>query len=266
MKLADAVAVLAVLRVVDRVRLRHPDDRAVHDVARPCASPSCSELRGASSIRSASELLPQAVTLEAEVLEPRQVCPGVGHHRLAPVVEILDAADLHARRVDVDPVVGEQVLAARGSARPRGNRDTAGPRPPLAPLGAAPATGRARASARGIVEMTWSAAKRLLAVRRLGAHRDDAPVPHLDAVDLVPHEHLVAHRLDRVAAHLPHLAGAEPRILELVDQRLDRRSSACSATPPTESPSPATDPGCAAPPTRRGFRCTECPRPSPCRS
>jgi hypothetical protein len=33
----------------------------------------------------------------------------LGHHRLRPVVEVLDATDLDARRVDVDPVVGEQV-------------------------------------------------------------------------------------------------------------------------------------------------------------
>ena len=62
---------------------------------------------------SASGLVPQAVAFEAEVLDAEAGLARLGHHRLAPVVEVLDASDLHARRVDVDPVVGKQVLAVQ---------------------------------------------------------------------------------------------------------------------------------------------------------
>ena len=43
---------------------------------------------------------------------PRQVLPGTGTMRPAPVVEVLDAPDLHARRVDVDPVVRKELVPA----------------------------------------------------------------------------------------------------------------------------------------------------------
>ena len=37
---------------------------------------------------------------------------GVGHHRLAPRAKVLDPTDAHVGVVDVDPVVGEEVVAA----------------------------------------------------------------------------------------------------------------------------------------------------------
>ena len=80
--------------------------------------------------------------------------PGVRHHRRAPVVEVLDAADLHARRVDVDPVVGEQLLALEHQ---RDDEEVAVAQP-LGGLAHGSGGGRRRARApaiaSGIVEMT----------------------------------------------------------------------------------------------------------------
>ncbi len=68
--------------------------------------------------------------------------------------------------------------------------------------------------------------ERPLAVRRLGGHRRDAPVPDVKAIDVVAQQHLMAALDDAIAAHLPHLARTETRVLEFMDERLDRRSSA----------------------------------------
>ena len=54
---------------------------------------------------------PQPVSREAEVLEAETGLSWFGDERLAPVVEILDATDLHVRSVDVDPIVLKQILA-----------------------------------------------------------------------------------------------------------------------------------------------------------
>ena len=75
------------------------------------ARPSCSSSRVAERDELGVGARPQAVALEAEVLEAQARLARLRHHRPAPVVEVLDAADLHARRVDVDPVVGKQVVA-----------------------------------------------------------------------------------------------------------------------------------------------------------
>src|SRR4029077_9419665 len=49
------------------------------------------------------------VTLEAEVLETQAGELRIRHHFRRPRAEILDAADLDAGLVDVDPVVREQI-------------------------------------------------------------------------------------------------------------------------------------------------------------
>ena len=97
--------------------------------------------------------------------------PGSGHHRRAPVVEVLDAADLHAGRVDVDPVVREQVLRGRGSAPRRGSRGSAARPPPAATRRRRAGSPGAHTSARsGTVEMTWSASKRRVAHPAFARH------------------------------------------------------------------------------------------------
>ena len=60
--------------------------------------------------------VPQAVALEAEVFEAEAGELLVRHHLRRPGAEVLDAADLDARLVDVDPVVGEQVRLVDDSA------------------------------------------------------------------------------------------------------------------------------------------------------
>ena len=55
--------------------------------------------------------VPELVALEAEVLHADRGVALVGHHPRAPGLEVLDAQDLHAGLVDVDPVVREQILA-----------------------------------------------------------------------------------------------------------------------------------------------------------
>ena len=52
---------------------------------------------------------PQPVALEAEVFEPEASEFLVRHHLRRPGTEVLDAADLDARLVDINPVVGEQI-------------------------------------------------------------------------------------------------------------------------------------------------------------
>src|SRR3546814_11291970 len=53
---------------------------------------------------------PQVVALVNEVLEPQRSRSGIGHHVRAPVLEVLDATHADIRRMDVDPVVREQLL------------------------------------------------------------------------------------------------------------------------------------------------------------
>jgi hypothetical protein len=88
------VEVFGVDRVVDGVGLGLPDDGAVEDLGRVDEAQRREFLLG-----QLDEVLilagPQAVALEAEVLETKARGPGARDHRLAPVVEVLDATDLH---------------------------------------------------------------------------------------------------------------------------------------------------------------------------
>ena len=96
-------------------RRRRPDrpwagaPPAVDDVS-AAMRPICAISRLASSI-SRRRTLPQAVALEAEVFQAEAGHAG-GHHLRRPGLEVLHAADLHARIVDVDPVVVEQLCLA----------------------------------------------------------------------------------------------------------------------------------------------------------
>ena len=62
-------------------------------------------------MRSASGVSQSPSPLKQKYSSPRQVRPGSGTMASAPVVEVLDATDLDPRGVDVDPVVGEEILA-----------------------------------------------------------------------------------------------------------------------------------------------------------
>ena len=53
---------------------------------------------------------PQAVVFEAEIFKTDTSDRRIGHHFGRPAAEILHAADLHLAVVDIDPVVGEQII------------------------------------------------------------------------------------------------------------------------------------------------------------
>ena len=104
------VHALGVVGVVHRVGERHARDVALLDLRRVDEA----ELREL-VLGQLDELvvvhLPQVVALEAEVLQADARLRLVRDHPRAPGAEVLDPADAHARVVDVDPVVREQVLA-----------------------------------------------------------------------------------------------------------------------------------------------------------
>ena len=108
-------------------------------------------------MRSRSGLAHRPSPAKQKYSRPRQVLPGLGHHRLAPVVEVLDAPDLHAWRVDVDPVVRKQVVALQDQrddqevaiAQPLGGR--------IAPGVGAAGSSALHQRAQRRVEITWSA-------------------------------------------------------------------------------------------------------------
>jgi hypothetical protein len=62
-----------------------------------------------------------------------------------------------------------------------------------------------------------------LAVRCRGTHRYRSPILELDRRHVVLHVNLMTHLDEAITGHFPHLAGAQPGILKLVDERLDRR-------------------------------------------
>ena len=104
---AQRVDVRRIIVVVDRVGLLLPDDAAVKHVG---------GLRQADllqlDLRLVDESLvargPQAIALEAEVLEPVATHRRVRHHLRRPRFEVLHPAHLNPRIVDVDPVIVDQ--------------------------------------------------------------------------------------------------------------------------------------------------------------
>ncbi len=106
---SDHLEMVAVFGVVDRIGLRHPNDRSIVHLGGVGKTEHADLLRG-----ERDQLLigavPQAVPFEAEVLHSEAGLLGIAEQVLAPVSEVLDPADLHAGRVDVDPVVREEVF------------------------------------------------------------------------------------------------------------------------------------------------------------
>jgi hypothetical protein len=107
--LAYDVQVIHVARIVDRVRLGHSDHRGVLD-SRPDPRARCRA--PVSQVRSA----PRPCWSRAHPPRSRNTpgrgryVPRHGHHGRTPVVEVLNAPDLHVRGVYVDPVVGKWVF------------------------------------------------------------------------------------------------------------------------------------------------------------
>src|SRR5215207_1821203 len=90
---------------VRRVRLRHAQHTAVEHVL-ALDEADALELLGAELDQVGVGHVPELLALVHEVLEadPHRI-PAIGHHVRAPVVEHLDAADLYAAVLHVDPVV-----------------------------------------------------------------------------------------------------------------------------------------------------------------
>ena len=211
--------VARVRRIVDRVRLGHPDHAAVPYPGGIDETELAQFLRGeGDQVRVGAR--PEPVAFETEVLEPEARRPRFGHHGTAPVVEVLDTADLHARRVDVDPVVREDVV---GVDHQRDGQEVA----VVQPIPGRPDRGRRRRIERlrqvpqrhrGDEMIRFDPAR---PVGRPDARSDDPSGTVLEARHLVTQVHLAAEASDLFRRRLPHLAGAETWILEPVDEGLD---------------------------------------------
>ncbi len=96
--------------VVDGICLALADDDAVENLG----GAADAELRKLCSRTLYQGLVgggPEPVAFEAEVLQAQACLALIRDHVWAPVLEVLDASDLHARIMDIDPVVGEDVGA-----------------------------------------------------------------------------------------------------------------------------------------------------------
>src|SRR5436309_11277467 len=101
---------LSILGVVHRISLAYPDHESHLDLL--CLrQPQLLELLGSHRHQVVVGHAPELVALEAEILHSDRSVAVVWNHPRAPRAEILDPPDLDARLMDVDPVVGEQVLA-----------------------------------------------------------------------------------------------------------------------------------------------------------
>ena len=161
--------------------------------------------------------VPQVVALEAEVLEADGRLARVGHHPRAPRAEVLDAADAHAGLVDVDPVVGEQVLAVDHQRDGQEVAVAQAARGVLDRLGGAPGSVMPTVRRSGSDEMTSEHSMRSPPARTATTR----PSVGVELRDRRVHPHLAAGGDDLVGHRLPHLARAEARVVELGDQRLD---------------------------------------------
>ena len=99
---------IPVVGVVDRIRLRHPEDATVLNDFR-LDQADMLELAFAEFDQFGVAGAPEPVSLVAEVFEAKAAPGLVRNHRRTPVLEILDPTDLDVGLVDVNPVVVEQV-------------------------------------------------------------------------------------------------------------------------------------------------------------
>ena len=215
---AQDVDVGAVALVVGRVGLGDPDDVAGLDLVGVREAEDAQLL-----LALLDELLiggvPHVVVLEHEVLEP-EARVAVLHHERRPGTEVLDAADLDVGAVDVDPVVVEGVGA--GDDECDGEEVAE-----LEALGRShDALGHGRVHGQQQVGHRHRTDDVLGGVggsgtAGLGGDRDGLAVGVGDLDDLGLHEHLRALRLHELGAPLPHHAGPELGVLELLDERRD---------------------------------------------
>ena len=216
--------------VVDRIGLRLSHDVAVDDVA----------LLGESQLHQFPRTkleqfvirrVPEAVPLEAEIFETVAGQVGVWHQLWRPAGEVLHPAHLHARLVDVDPVIIEPV------ARPhdQGHREEV---TVFEALGGVPRRVRSRRSEPldqflerrrrdhmvGLDSLTCAIGGREVhAPPRRRGHPGSVVRRRqkLGAGHAAAHPDLASLRLCPLGGCLPHHAWPLPRIAERPDQRLD---------------------------------------------
>src|ERR1700674_2564514 len=161
---------------------------------------------------------PQAIALEAEVLETEACLRLVRHHRWTPVLEVLNATDADTWVVDVDPVVRKDVRSVdhegdtdevaigktvrRLLHRYRGRRVEPGDQLPYRDAGDEVATGMLLSLAR----------------RRSSDDRAHPSALVLDPVDRLPEDHRLALLPADCGDTLPHLPRSESRVPGAVDQ------------------------------------------------
>ena len=206
--------------VVDRVRLGHPDDAAVDDLGGGDEADGV-DLAGPERDQVGVGHRPEVVPLEAEVFEAEAALGRVGDEVGGPVLEVLDPAEPDVRLVDVDPGVREGLGAVD-------DQDDGQEVAVLQRLGRLDDLGR-----RGRVHRADQVADRqrreeVLAdvagqppLRVAGDERRDGRAVVLDPDDAAVVVDGPPPLADLVAGGLPHLAGAEPGVLEAVDQGLD---------------------------------------------
>jgi len=206
---ADAALVVG---VVDRIGLRNAHDVAALD-ARGVGEADPLELARGARDQLLVGRVPETVALEAEVLQADARAREIGHHRLAPGAEVLDPPDAHAGVVDVDPVVGKQVLAAddqrnrqeiavaqpAGGLEHRGRRRRVGDRDDVAQ----------RHRRDHVVDADALAGR---------VHRRHAVAGELEALHARLEPQLAAGADDLGGHRLPHLPRSQARVVKLLDQ------------------------------------------------
>ena len=206
---------LGVVGVVHRVGLGHALDEPELELV-ALGEPELLELAHAELDERVVVHLPHLVAREAEELEPHAGLAGIGDHPRAPGAEVLDAADVHVRVVDVDPVVREQVLPVQH----HGNGEEV---PVAQAAGGGHDLGRGCGSAMPTVfrsgsdEITAEARNQAVAHVHTGA----AVTGELELRGAVVQQHLAAELLDVHGHLLPHLARAVAGVVELRDQAGD---------------------------------------------
>ena len=104
-----------VIVVVNRIGFFLPNDAAVDDVAF-FGQADLNKLALGELDQIVVARIPESVVFEAEILEAVTGFVRIRHHLRRPGTEVLDAADLDARIVDVDPVVIEHAVDLSRSA------------------------------------------------------------------------------------------------------------------------------------------------------
>ena len=211
-KLAHDPQCFRIDSIIHRISFRHTDHSAVFNVRGFDKTErfqlTLTQLNQVRILHS-----PQPVALEAEVFQPQARELAVRHHLGRPGAEVLDAANLDAGLVDVDPVVGEQIGLVDDQ---RHGEEVA-----ITQVLGGRLAGR-----------QWADARHQLADRRRGDDvarrerlplplgRDDADGPHAEplipAQALEPRAHVdaAAALLDLGRRRVPHHAGALAGILE----------------------------------------------------